>query len=179
MREADILTALAPGPLHLRGIADKTGSLNGLKEKLLELARRRCVRMRRTGREHRYTITNRGLRHLAKHSEDTATSWVRALTDIIQTLNPPTDQESKDFYRQLIDAVDARNDEAIQRLAAHPASIKIASFSKVLEAAYSGFCKVHNLPAGIYVCVKDGKPEFLTQEYLTYLKEQTPKRRKK
>jgi hypothetical protein len=171
MREADILTALAPGPLHLRGIADKTGSLNGLKEKLLELARRRCVCMRPTGREHRYTITSRGLRHLAKHTEDTAASWAQALTDIIQTLNLPTDQESKDYDRQLIDAVDTRNDKAIQRLAAHPAGIKIAGFSRVLEAAYSGFCKVHSLPAGIYVRVKEGKVEPLPEEYISYLKE--------
>jgi hypothetical protein len=98
----------------------------------------------------------------------------------IDRLDRPTTTEHDDLWRQLLGAIDEKNDEEIKRLATHPAQVKLFRIHKILIAAYSAFYEIHpSLPAGIYVCVKDGKLEFLTQEYLTYLKERKQNRRKK
>jgi DNA-binding PadR family transcriptional regulator len=181
-RQADILRALASGPLHLRGIAKKTGSLNGLKKELDELERKRCVLMRQTGREHRYRITENGHRHLFRHDQGQAVSFVQslaALASIIQKLEAPTEKDRQDLDEQLADAILTQDErekmEKLKRLEAHPANVTLAGFDEVVKAAYLAFCQVHGLnqprettlhwkrettlPEPMWIRVKDGRIE--------------------
>lgn len=92
----------------------------------------------------------------------------------IDRLEHPTEQERRDFHRQLT-AMIARGDGATKRLEAHPANVKLFRFAKLLEVAYSAFCHVHalnqpgqatlhgkretSIPEPIWMRVKDGKIE--------------------
>jgi DNA-binding PadR family transcriptional regulator len=62
---------LADGPIHVRKIGEKIGSLNHLTENLALLESRRLVKSRFVGNRHEYIITRMGKRFL-QESKDSA-----------------------------------------------------------------------------------------------------------